>query len=91
MVQDTAVHYFVLFDQLEWQAVETGGGMHWDSTGWVGLDRDRLWFRADGQAEDGRVAEAAAHLLYGRAFARWWDVVVGLRQDLRPVGQRSHG
>ena len=23
-------------------------------------------------------------MFYGRAFARWWDVVVGLRQDIRP-------
>ncbi len=88
-VPDNAVHSFVLFDQLEWQGVETGGSLHWDTTGWVGRDRDRVWFRTEGQAEQGRLGDAEAHLFYGRAFARWWDVVVGLRQDLRPGPAQS--
>ena len=71
-VRDNAVHYFVLFDQLEWQSVETGGGLHWDTKGWVGRDRDRLWFRTEGEAEDGRLGKGEAHVFYGRAFARWW-------------------
>jgi copper resistance protein B len=55
-----------------------------DSRGWVGRDRDRLWFRAEGDREDGRVGEAQTHVLYGRQFSRWWDVVAGVRQDFRP-------
>ena len=35
-------------------------------------------------AEDGRVGEAQTHVLYGRQFSRWWDVVAGVRQDFRP-------
>ena len=88
-VHDNAVNYFVLLDQLEWQGDETGGGLNWDSKGWTGRDRDRLWFRTEGQAENGRLGDAEAHLFYGRAFARWWDVVVGLRQDLRPDPAQS--
>ena len=88
-VPDNAVHFFVLFDQLEWQRVEAGGGLTWDTTGWVGRDRDRVWFRTEGQAEDGGLGVAEAHLLYGRAVARWWDVVVGLRQDFRPGPAQS--
>ncbi len=88
-VQDNALHAFVLFDELEWQAIEGGGGLTWDAKGWVGRDRDRLWFRTEGQAEDGRLGDAEAHLLYGRAFARWWEVVVGLRQDVRPGPSQS--
>ena len=43
-VHDNAVSYFVLFDQLEWQAGDApAAGI--DSRGWVGQDRDRLWFR----------------------------------------------
>ena len=84
IVRDNAVHYFVLFDQLEWQAVETGSGLHWDTKGWVGRDRDRLWFRTEGEAEDGGLGNGEVHLFYGRVFARWWDVVVGVRQDIRP-------
>ena len=79
-----AVHAFVLFDQVEWQAGEHIARVSWDTTGWVGGDRNRLWFRSEGAGADGTLGSAEAHLLYGRAFARWWDVVVGVRQDVRP-------
>ena len=59
-------------------------GLNLDSRGWVGRDRDRLWFRAEGDGDDGGVNGAQAHVLYGRQIARWWDLVAGLRQDFRP-------
>ena len=83
-VHDSAVHSFVLLDQLEWQAADGGSGLNLDSQGWIGRDRDRLWLRAEGESERGRVGEAQAHVLYGRQFSRWWDVVAGIRQDFRP-------
>jgi copper resistance protein B len=83
-VHDNAVSYFVLFDQLEWQAGKDANGVSIDSRGWVGRDRDRLWFRAEGDGEEGRVREAQTHILYGRQFSRWWDLVAGVRQDFRP-------
>jgi copper resistance protein B len=83
-VHDEAVHYFVLFDQLEWQAGGGADSFNLDSRGWVGRDRDRLWFRAEGDGADGRVEEAQAHVLYGRLISRWWDLVAGVRQDFRP-------
>lgn len=88
-VHDRALNYFVLFDQLEWQSVEGGTGINLDSKGWVGWDRDRFWFRAEGDGENGRIGEAEAHLFYGRQFSRWWDVVAGVRQDFRPGPSRT--
>src|SRR5688500_19423272 len=43
-VHDNAVNYFVLFDQFEGQAGDGPGGFSWDTKGWVGRDRNRLWF-----------------------------------------------
>jgi copper resistance protein B len=83
-VHDNGMNYLVLFDQLEWQAGDGVSGIDIDTRGWVGRDRDRLWFRAEGDGEDGRLGEAQTHVLYGRQFARWWDVVAGVRQDIRP-------
>ena len=83
-VHDNAVNYFILFDQLEWQEGNGGPGVNWDTKGWIGTDRDRFWFRTEGQGQDGRLEEGQAHLLYGRAIARWWEVVAGVRQDARP-------
>ena len=88
-VHDRALNYFVLLDQLEWQLVEGGAGIGLDSKGWVGWDRDRFWFRAEGEGEHGRIGEAEAHLFYGRQFSRWWDVVAGVRQDVRPGPSRT--
>ena len=82
-LQDDAVHYFVQFDQLEWHA-GNGSGLRWETDGWLGRDRDRLWFRSEGESADGRLGVAEAHLFYGRAVARWWELVVGVRQDFRP-------
>ena len=88
-VHDDAVHYYVVFDQLEWQ---TGGGVRggsWDSKGWIGQDVNRFWFRTEGEATGGNLAEAEAHALFGRAIHRWWDLVVGARQDFRPGPRRT--
>lgn len=83
-VHDRAMHSYVLIDQLEWQRGDGANGFNWDSRGWIGGDRDRFWFRTEGEGEDGDVDTAHAHLLYGRAIARWWDLVAGVRQDFRP-------
>ena len=78
------IYAFALLEELEWQGGESRHGLNWDAKGWVGGVRNRLWLRTEGQAEDGDLGDAEAHLLYGRAIARWWDVVVGVRQDIRP-------
>jgi copper resistance protein B len=83
-VHDRAIHYFVLFDRLEWQGTGDHSGLHLENRGWIGRDVDRLWFRVDGEREDGRLEAASFHALYGRAIAPWWDVVAGVRQDVRP-------
>jgi copper resistance protein B len=88
-VHDMSVNYFVLFDQLEWQ---TGGGFDafsWDTKGWVGQDRSRLWFRTEGDRAGRRTEQAQVNLLYGRAVARWWDVTAGVRLDTLPDTPRS--
>ena len=83
-VHDHAVNYFVLFDQFEWQTRKGDGSLSVDVRGWVGNDRTRVWFRAEGEGEDGRVAGSQTHALLGRRLLRWWDVVAGIRQDVRP-------
>jgi copper resistance protein B len=83
-VHDNAVNYFVLFDQLEWQTGAGASGLGWDTRGWVGNDRTRAWFRAEGERSDGRARDAQFHAFAGRRLFRWWDVVAGVRQDLRP-------
>ena len=81
---DSKLHYYVLFDQFEWQSGNGERKAGWDTIGWVGGDIHRLWFRTEGEADRHGLDESEAHLLYGRAFSRWWDFIVGVRQDVRP-------
>ncbi len=83
-VHDTAVHYKVLFDQLEWQYLHGKHGLRWDSSNWIGGDINRLWVKTEGEAVDGVVDDADVRLLYGRSFSRWWDWVAGVRHEFRP-------
>lgn len=83
-VHDQAVNSFVLFDQLEWQGRGGPGALDWDMRGWVGNDRTRGWFRSEGEGSGGRVQEAQVHAFIGRKISRWWDVLAGVRQDVRP-------
>jgi len=86
---DRSINYFVLFDQLEWQTGSGADAFSWDTKGWVGQDRNRFWFRTEGDRAGGRTEQAQVNLLYGRAIARWWDVTVGLRVDTLPDTPRS--
>lgn len=89
-VHDRVLNYLVLADQLEWQTGgEEGGGFNWDVRGWVGHDRTRLWFRTEGDRAGGRTEQAQTNLLYGRAIARWWDLVAGVRVDTLPATPRA--
>jgi copper resistance protein B len=82
-VHDRKFNYFVLFDQVEWQGAGSGGA-NFENTTWIGGDINRVWLRAEGSSEDGRVENAFVHALWGHSFSRWWDVVAGVRQDIRP-------
>lgn len=88
-VHDDALHSYILFDQLEWQAGDGVTAGSWDNKGWIGKDISRFWFRTEGEVEDGDLGEAQVHALFGRAIHRWWDVVAGVRQDFRPGPQRT--
>jgi len=88
-VHDDAVHSFVLFDQLEWQGGNGPAGLSWDTNGWIGRDVNRFWFRTEGEGYEDHLESAQAHALYGRAIHPWWDIVVGLRQDVGPGPNRT--
>jgi copper resistance protein B len=86
---ETALRWFVLLDQLEFQRGDTASNGSWDAKGWVGGDLGRLWFRTEGEGAKDRLGDAQLHVLYGRPIGRWWDVVAGMRQDARPGPQRT--
>ncbi len=88
-IHDDATNFLVLFDQFEGQTGHGASGFSWDTKGWVGGDRTRLWYRTEGDRIGGRLEQAHGHVLLGRSIARWWDVTAGLRQDSAPGLHRT--
>lgn len=87
-VHDSRPRAFVLFDQLEWQGGAEGGPTL-EYASWFGGDLNRLWIRAEAESEDRRIESGFADVLYGRSIARWWDLVAGVRRDVRPTPART--
>jgi copper resistance protein B len=76
---DNRLHGYLLVDRLEAWDADDGTGTDWEAVGWLGTDLDRLWLRSEGERVDGATEAADLELLYGRAVARWWDLVAGIR------------
>ena len=83
-VHDNTIQRYVLFDRLEGFDTDAGSGLAWDAQSWIGTDLDRVWLRSGGERAGGHTESADLEVLYGRAFARWWDVVAGVRHDFEP-------
>lgn len=80
-------HEAALFNRIQLELDYTGrhgGTWHWDLDGWVGGDVERLWIRSEGEIADGDVEKAELQLFYGRNVDPFWDLLIGLRQDVEP-------
>ena len=78
---DRAIHSYWLVDRLEAHDTDHGTAVEWEALGWIGTDLDRLWLRSEGERSGGSTESADIEVLYGRAVARWWDAVAGVRHD----------
>ena len=79
-----SIQHYLLFNRLEGFDTDAGSGLAWEGQGWVGTDLNKLWLRSEGERVGGHTEGADLEVLYGRAFARWWDVVAGVRHDFKP-------
>lgn len=71
----------ILIDNLE---VSRAGGeslLPYDLEAWFGPTYNRAVLKAEGEFEGGDLADARAELLWGHAFAPYWDTQVGIRYD----------
>ncbi|WP_245804472.1 copper resistance protein B [Erythrobacter tepidarius] len=70
-------------DRLETQLREGQDLYLWDIQGYYGGPTSRLWFKSEGEGEWGASPEdAEVQALYARAFAPFWDMQAGIRQDI---------
>lgn len=78
---DFAVFWFQ-GDRLEAQVRDGADAYLWDIQGYYGGPTERFWFKSEGEGEfGGRIDDAEVQALYAKAFAPFWDVQVGVRQD----------
>lgn len=81
----------VLVDRFEAGVADEADTYLWDVQAWYGGDRNRLWFKTEGEGEWGESAEQGElQLLFGRLLAPYWDWQIGVRHDLHPEPQRTH-
>jgi copper resistance protein B len=70
-------------DRLEYRAREDVDGYLWDVQGFYGGDSDKFWFKSEGEGSFGEGFEGAEiQALWSHAIGPWWDVQLGVRQDL---------
>lgn len=86
----------VMIDQLEWRDSKDTNNQSIDiyvleGQAWIGKDLNKLWLKTDVEYVDGETEEAEIQALYSRAIAPFWDLQIGLRQDLKPEPTREWG
>ncbi|EQB15452.1 copper resistance protein B [Sphingobium lactosutens] len=81
----------LMADRFEYRARNGGDGYHWEGEGWVGGDINRLAIKSEGEGDVGGALETAeVQALYSRAIDPWWNLIAGVRHDIRPQPQRSY-
>lgn len=71
----------ILIDNLEATRVDGETVVPYDIEAWFGQTYDRAVLKAEGDVEDGDLADARTELLWGHAVAPYWDTQVGMRYD----------
>jgi copper resistance protein B len=81
----------LMIDRAEYRAHKGGDSYHWEGEGWIGGDINRLAIKSEGEgAVDGALHSAEVQALYSRAIDPWWNLIAGVRHDIRPQPQRSY-
>jgi copper resistance protein B len=82
---------FVMFNLAEYQPRGNGDGFRWDGQAWYGGDIHRLALKTEGEGKfrDG-VETAELQALYSRAIDPYFNLQVGVRQDLGKGPRRTY-
>jgi copper resistance protein B len=76
----------VIVEELEWREDDE---LVWDTNAWVGNDRDKLWFKSQGERGDSVTEEFDTQVFYQRAISPYWNLRTGWRGDWQPETRRS--
>lgn len=71
----------LLFDRLEYVDGRDDHGLAVDAQGWYGTDANKLWLKAEGDRESGRLQDLRIEALWDHPVAAYWDTQLGIRHD----------
>ena len=82
---------FVQADRLEGRTSDGEEGYLLDLQSWVGTDTSKFWGKVEGDGVvDGPLDALEVQALYSRMISPFFDLQVGLRQDVTPDVSRTH-
>jgi copper resistance protein B len=79
----------LLIDNLEVSRIDGETVLPYDLEAWFGRTYDRAVLKAEGDLENGDLADSRTELLWGHAIAAYWDTQVGIRYDSGEGPSRS--
>ncbi len=82
-VKDSGIFTSTQMD-LSYNLWDRGGSFRWEGQGWIGADKNKLYWKTEGERRDGAMEEAELQVLYSRFITQFWDFQVGVRQDFVP-------
>ena len=78
---DNALLGMVLLDQLEYAHSAHGNAEFIDGQAWYGRNFDKLWVKAEGEVDRGRLSDLRTEALWDHAIATYWSTQLGVRHD----------
>ncbi len=81
----------VMLNKLEWRQTKEQHYAVLEGETWVGKDLNKLWLKFDGEFAQGETQDAELQALYSHAISPFWDLQLGLRQDIKPSPQQTWG
>lgn len=76
--------FYMVRGEVDASQIDDADVITWDGEAWIGGDTNRLWFKTEGESEDGDIHEAEIQALWSRNIAAFWDLQAGVRVDLEP-------
>jgi copper resistance protein B len=80
----------VMIDEAELRPSSKGDAFAWEGEGSFGGDINRFVLRSRGEVERGDVHQAEVQALYARAIDPYFNLELGVRQDVQPRPRRTY-
>lgn len=75
---------FTLVEELDFTRFDGEAAVNWEAQGWIGGDRNKFWWRTEGETKGPRIEQGELQALYSRNVWAFFDVQTGVRYDFQP-------